>query len=141
MHFFYVDIFKSLQKRKTKLLKFFFKIDNARKTFSTRTRLNNSIFLKLKFFRLFQSLLFKSFYLIHHDFKRQLFVDFDVNKKFELKIMMYHIKFDSNWNEKEYFFRKSLKSIFFLSKLFNSTETRYWSTSSTSFECLKKYDI
>ena len=42
--FFYVDIFKSLQKRKTKLLKFFFKIDNIRKTFSTRTRLNNFIF-------------------------------------------------------------------------------------------------
>ena len=126
--FFYVDIFKSLQKRKTKLLKFFFKIDNVRKTFSTRTRLNNSISLKLKFFRLLQSLLFKSFYLIHHDFRRQLFIDFDVNKEFELKIMMYHIKFDSNWNEKKYSSRKSLKSILFFSKLLNSIEIRYWST-------------
>ena len=125
---FYVDIFKSLQKRKTKLLKLFFRIDNIRKTFSARTRLNNSTFLKLKFFRLFQSLLFKSFYLIHHDFKRQLFIDFDVNKEFESKIMMYHIKFDSNWNEKKNFSRKSLKSIFFFSKLLNSVEIRYWST-------------
>ena len=93
---FYVDIFKSLQKRKTKLLKSFSKIENARKTYSARTRLKNSTSFEFEFFRLLQSLLSKSFYLIHHDFKRQMFIDFDVSKKFELNVMIYYVKIDSN---------------------------------------------
>ena len=93
---FYVDVFKTLQKRKIELLKFFLKIDNAKKTYSNRTRLNNASFLKTEFFRILQFLLFKFSYLIHHDNKRQTIVDFDVNKKFELNVMIYHVKSFAN---------------------------------------------
>ena len=93
---FYVDVFKILQKRKIELLKFFLKIDNVKKTYSSRIRLDNSSFVKIEFFRILQSLLFKSSYLIHHDNKRQTFVDFDVNKKFELNVIIYHVKSFAN---------------------------------------------
>ena len=55
-----------------------------------------------------------------------MLIDFDINKKFELNVMMYHVKFDNNWNDKNYFFKKSLKFILFFNKLLNSTKTRYW---------------
>ena len=86
---FYVDVFKTLQKRKIDLLIFFFKVDNVKKTYSNRIRLNNASFLKIEFFRILQFLLFKFSYLIYHDNKQQTFVDFDVNKKFELNVMIY----------------------------------------------------
>ena len=93
---FYADVFKILQKRKIELLKSFFKIDNAKKTYSSRTRLDNASSLKIEFFRILQFLLFKLSYLIYHDSKRQTFVDFDVNKKFELNAMIYHVKSFAN---------------------------------------------
>ena len=49
---FYVDVFKILQKRKIELLKSFLKVDNVKKTYSSRTRFDNSSFLKIKFFRI-----------------------------------------------------------------------------------------
>ena len=49
---FYVDVFKTLQKRKTKLLKSFLKVVNAKKTYSSRTRLENALSLKIEFFRI-----------------------------------------------------------------------------------------
>ena len=93
---FYVDVFKVLQKRKIELLKSFLKIENVKKTYSNRIRLNNASFLKIEFFRILQFLLFKLSYLIHHNSKRQTFVDFDVNKKFELNAIIYHVKSFAN---------------------------------------------
>ena len=90
--FYYIDVFNFLQLRKTKLLKSFFKVNNIKKTHLSRIRLNNSISLKIKLFRNFQTLLSKSFYLIHHDLKQQTFIDFDVNKKFDFDVMIYHLK-------------------------------------------------
>ena len=124
---FYADVFKTLQKRKTELLKFFLKIDNVRKTYSNRIRLNNVSFLKIEFFRMLQFLLFKFSYLVHHDSQRQTFVDLDVNKKFELNVMIYHVKSFANWDDIGYSFRKFIESILFFSRLFISAETRYWS--------------
>ena len=88
----YVEIFKFLQLKKTKLLKFFFKIDNIKKIHSNRTCLNNSILLKIKFFCNFQTLLSKSSYLIYHDSKRQTFIDFNINKKIDFNAMIYYLK-------------------------------------------------
>ena len=124
---FYVDVFKTLQKRKIELLKFFLKIDNVRKTYSSRIRLENASSLKIEFFRIFQFLLFKFSYLVHHDSKRQTFVDFDVNKKFELDVIIYHVKSFANWDDIDYSFRKSIELILFFNRLFISVETRYWS--------------
>ena len=92
---FYVDVFKSLQVKKIELLKSTFIVNNARKFYANRTRLNNSTFLKKKAFKIFQSLFFESNYLIHHDFSRQLFVDLNFNKKFEINVFVYHVKIDA----------------------------------------------
>ena len=126
--FYYVDVFKALQTRKIELLKSFFVTDNARKTFANRTRIDNFTSLKIEFFRILQSLLSQSLYLIHHDSKRQLFVDLNVSKEFDFDVVIYHVKFIVNWNDKDYSSRKSLKFILFLSRLLISVETRYWST-------------
>ena len=109
------------------MLKFFLVFDNARKTFFNRIKINNSTSLKLKFFRTLQSLFFESSYLIHHDRHRQLFVDLNVNKKFDFDAMIYHVKFFAKWNDKNYSSRKSLKSIFFFNRFLIFVETRYWS--------------
>ena len=127
-------MFKFLQIKKTKLLKFFLKIDNVKKTYSSRTRLNNLISSKMNFFRNFQALLSKSSYLIHHDSKRQIFIDFDINKKFDFDVIIYHLKSTTKWNEKKFFSRKFVESILFLNKFFTFVETRYWSTKLKLFE-------
>ena len=51
----------------------------------------------------------------------------NVNKKFDFNVVVYHIKFWINWNSKDYSTQKFLKIFFFLNRLLNSVETRYWS--------------
>ena len=51
--FFYVDVFKSFQIKKIELFKLIFIVDNARKFYANRTRLNNSTSLKKKFSKFF----------------------------------------------------------------------------------------
>ena len=109
--FYYVDISKILQIRNMKLLKFSLKTNNVRKTYSSRIKLKNFTFLKKESFHTFQKLLFKSSYLIHHDFKRQMFINLNINKEFDLNVMIYHVKLFVNWNDKSYSSRKSLKSV------------------------------
>ena len=65
--FFYVNILKFLQIKKTKLLKLFLVADNARKFFANRIKIKNVTSLKKKVFRIFQLLLFVSTYFIHYN--------------------------------------------------------------------------
>ena len=90
--FFYVDIHKLFQKRKTTLLKHDFVIDNAKRAYVFKTRLNKLFELKRVVFNILQNIFSKSFYLIHSNSKRQLFIDLNVSKKFDFKIMLYYIK-------------------------------------------------
>ena len=132
----YVDVIKFLQLKKTKLLKFFFKIDNVKKIYSSRIRLNNSILLKIKSFRNFQTLLSKSFYLIYHDSKQQTFIDFDISKKFDFDVIIYYLKSITKWNEKNFSSRKFVESILFLSKFLIFVETCYWLIELKFFEII-----
>ena len=93
-----------------------------------RDKIKNSTIQKIVFFESLQFLLTKSFYFVHVDFKRKLFVDLDFNKKFDFVDMIYHVKKFVNWDDKEYSSRKVIKSIFFLSRLLIDVETRYWFT-------------
>ena len=124
--FFYADVFKSLQIKKIELFKSTLIVDNARKFYASRIRLKNSTSLKKEVFKIFQFLFFELSYFIHHDFSRQLFVDLNFSKKFEIDVFVYYVKIDAKWNESKYFSRKSLKLIFFLSRLLTFAETRYW---------------
>ena len=89
---FYVDINKSFQKRKIELLRYDFSIKNARRFYVFKTRLKKSFELKIIFFKILQSMLIKFFYLVHVNNKRQLFINLNVNKKFDFDAHLYYIK-------------------------------------------------
>ena len=63
---FYVDVFKSLQKRKIILLKSALKKESAKKIFVNRTKIDNSISRERTSYEILQSLLSKLFYFTHH---------------------------------------------------------------------------
>ena len=127
----YVDVFKSLQKRKTKLLRDDSVTDSAKKIYSSKTRLNHSIEVKINTFNTLQALLSKLSYFIHASTKRSLYVDLDASKEFDFDVMIYHVK--ENWLRKifskvEYSSRATIESILFLNRLLILVETRYWLT-------------
>ena len=88
----YIEIVKLLQNRKTKLFRLSFIKKNARKTYSTRTKVLYFIEQKKTFFFTFQFLFFKSLYLVYLIFKKQIYVDLNNNKKFDFEAIIYHVK-------------------------------------------------
>ena len=66
----YVNIFKSLQNKKIELLRYESIVENARRVYFFKTRVQNFIEKKLVFFRFFQQLLFQLSFLIHVNIKR-----------------------------------------------------------------------
>ena len=124
---FYVDVFKFLQKKKIILLKSAFKKKSVRKTFVNRIKIDNSISRKRVSYEIFQFLLSKFFYFIHHDSKRQIYVNLNANKEFDIDVVVYHVK--KNFiKSNEYSVKSFIQSIMFLFRLLNSIEIRYWST-------------
>ena len=89
---FYVDVFKSLQKRKTILLKSIFKKSSARKAFANKIKIKNRTSKKVIFYKVLQFLLFVFIYLIYYNSRRQTFVNFNANKKFNINAIVYHVK-------------------------------------------------
>jgi hypothetical protein len=64
--------------------------------------------------------------LRHYSNVRKLFMNVNIFKKRNIEAMIFHVKNDSD--EEIIFRRCDIKSIMFLSKIFISTETRYWFT-------------
>ena len=124
---YYADIFKSLQNRKIELLHHDSTIDSVRRFYSIKIRLKDSTELEIAFFEILQIMLSKSFYLIHVDIKRSLFIDLDVNKKFDFEVMLYYVKkfFLKNSLKDKYFSRHAIESILFLSRLVIDAKSRY----------------
>ena len=123
----YADIFKSLQNRKTKFLRNEFIAKNAKRVYFSKTRVQHFTTKKLISFDALQIVLTKSFYLVHSDFKRQLFIDLNASKKFDFDVMLYYVKkvfFESN----KYFSRHAIESILFFNRLLIDAETKYWLT-------------
>lgn len=89
---FYARISKSFQKLKIELLQHDLVVENAKKSYSRRIKVENSTSCERLFFSTLQRLLTKSSYLVHLDSLRRLFVNLDANKKFEFEIMIYHVK-------------------------------------------------
>ena len=102
-------------------------VENVKKSFFKNTKIQNVTSQKIAFFETLQTLLSKSFYLMHSNSTRKIHVDLNVNKKFDLKIMIYHVKSFVNWNEKNYSSKKIIKSILFFSRLLFDVEIKYWS--------------
>ena len=81
---------------------------------------------KLTSFDVLQNILTKSFYLIHSNTKKQLFLDFDVNKKFDFDVILYYVKKIFHKNDDKYFSRHVIESIFFLSRFIINAKSKYW---------------
>ena len=77
----YAAKFKSLQERKTNLLKKALLFERARKTFTSKTRLISSTFDEIKLFRILQKHFSSFFFLNYFDQTKQLYIDLDTNKK------------------------------------------------------------
>ncbi len=118
----YVEVFQSLQNRKTLLLKSSSIFEQIRRKFVFVTRVLNSIFAEKQAFDNIQFALFTLRRLIHANVKKQLYEDIDVNKKFDIELMIYHVK-----NEKDilYFFRSNILFIVFFSRQLKSIEKNY----------------
>ncbi len=120
----YFTVFQSLQNRKILLLKNSSIAESIRRKFFAFTRLLNSISVEKIAFDFIQNSLFRSRHLIHVDIEKQLYEDIDVNKKFEIDVMIYHLEDEET---EEYSSRANIRSILFLSKQLKSVEKNYWS--------------
>ena len=123
----FAAIFKSLQDKKTELLRNAFKIENARKIYFSKIRFVESD-KEIEAFDRIQESLSKSTYLIHFNCNRQLYVDLDSNKKMSIDDVIYHVMNDNLANFLMYSIKKSIQSIMFFNRLLNSAEIKYWST-------------
>ena len=127
---YYAEVFKSLQEKKIELLRDESTIENARKTYSSKTRVQYFTTSKRISFDALQTILTKSFYLIHSNIKRQLFIDLNVSKKFDFEIMLYYVKkiyLKNSQQLDKYSSRHVIKSVLFLSRLVINVESKYWS--------------
>ena len=121
----YVKKSRSLQNRKTRLLKESSKSDNARKAYVCKTKFVKPIAEKLHAFQEIQKHFVKAEFLIHFDAKRQLYANLNTSDK-NIDAMIYHVENDKNVEFDTYSSRKSVQSILFLSRLLSSAEIRYW---------------
>ena len=81
---------------------------------------------KLIFFRQLQNVFSTSIFLIHFNSNRQLYIDFDVLKRWNFVVMIYYVACDSSNSINVS--RLNVQSILFLNKLLNNVEQNYWST-------------
>ena len=127
---YYVDISKSLQKRKTELLRHESFVENDRRSYVFKTRLKKPIDLKKEFFKTLQKLLSKFFYLVHIDSRRSLFINLNASKKFDFEAHLYYVKKKclKNFQSEQFSSRHFIESIFFFNRLLTSIKIRYWST-------------
>jgi hypothetical protein len=121
----YVEVSQSLQNRKTLLLKSSSVVEFVRRKFSLNIRLLNLTFAKKQTFEHIQNALSKRRRLIHVDIERQLYDDVDVSKKFDIDVMIYHVKNDEE-NLFAYSSRSKIELILFLNRQLKSVEKNYW---------------
>ena len=81
---------------------------------------------ELIFFRQLQDVFSISIFLTHFNSNRQFYIDFDVSKRWNFVVMIYHVACDSSNNINVS--RLNVQFILFLSKLLNNVEQNSWST-------------
>ena len=118
---YYAQLSNSLQIRKTLMLKDSSIKSNARKRFSSDSRLDISIDSETKSYEIIQKVFFKLTFLVHHDRTRQLYADVDASHERDFEATVYHVK-----NDKKIFTKENIQSISFLSKILTPTEIKYW---------------
>ena len=104
------------------LLKTVLKKENTRKVFIKHTLLESTK-LKLEAFDTLQSIFDKFTFLTHFNLSQWLYINIDIFKQFDFRTMIYYVK-DNSTTEIS---RADIRSILFLSKLFNTVKSNYWS--------------
>ena len=99
-------------------------VENARRIYFDKTRLHHFIKQKLTLFVVLQEIFTKFFYLIHSNTKKQLFIDFNVSKKFDFDVILYYVKKVFREHDK-YSSRHVIESILFLSRFIIDIESKY----------------
>jgi hypothetical protein len=122
--YFFVDVFKSLQELKIKLLKNSSK-KNRRKRFINKIKIV-SINKKMTFFLLLQKDLIKTTLLMHFDKNKWLWIGLDEFKKFEFEMIVFHVT--RKFHEKIWSTKNDIQIIMFWSRLLTIAERNYWST-------------
>ncbi len=77
---------------------------------------------KLESFKTIQNIFSKSNFLIYYNPSRRLFVNINKSKKFDITVIIYHVKNEIIKN----FICTSVQFILFLSKILSLTERNYW---------------
>jgi len=132
----YAVIIKSLQKRKTILLKPVSKTENSCKSYASRISLMKLNSAEIASFKTLQLLLFKFSYLIHFNLIKHLYINLNTSKFFGFDVIIYHIKKEVHINIKKdnssiakiFSSKLFIQLIMFLSRLLKSAETYYWLT-------------
>ena len=82
---------ESFQNRKIELLKFVSKVDNVRKFYVLKIKIQNSSSKKIVSFDYIQHHLFNKKYFVYFEFERQLYIDLNSSDK-NIDVMIHHIK-------------------------------------------------
>ena len=106
--FFYVS------RRQTKI--------NKKKIYNQHTILKKFIDEKFNFYRLLQKVFDKIIFLVYFNRNRILYIDINVSKRRDFKIMIYHFKINID-SEKS--LAIDIESIFCLTRLLNIVEFKY----------------
>ena len=133
----YTFIIKSLQNRKILFNEKIKSMKNVRKhqNYINKLFVNDFIDKKFKTFYQLQNLFSRSIIFYYFDFKLQLFINFDVLKKFGIDEHVYHVFINLKHFQNKFFNKKNsyskkneMKSIMFFNRELIDAETRYWPT-------------
>jgi hypothetical protein len=112
-----------LQNRKTLLLKNNLVKDKFKKAFAKKTSFHQFIEIEQKSYEHLQATFNKKSFVRHFALIRKLFIDVNISKKKDVKIMIFHVKEDSK--EDIHFRKTNIEFIMFFSKILTFAETRY----------------
>ena len=123
---FFAQKSKSLQIRKTTLLRFSFIKEHSRKTFFRQKTIDDIIESEQDSYNQIQEVFARIFFLFHFDHTRFLYIDIDAFKRWEFDVIIYHDRFNFNYSSEEYSKKFDIQSVLFFSRLLINLETKYW---------------
>ena len=104
-----------------------------KKIYINKLFVNDFINKKFETFYQLQDFFSRPMIFYYFDFKLQLFINFNVSKKFEIDKHVYHVFIDLKYFQNKFFNKKNfhlkknkIKLIIFFSHEFIDTKTRYW---------------
>ena len=130
--YYYAVIVRPLQNLKTSLLKTSPSGFN-RKNYVRKIKIALTM-LKIKSFESLQKIISHSFILYHFNVNKPLWIDLNTFKKFEIKVVVFHLKDDVILEKEKWSSRTSILSVLFFSRQLTAAKRNYWSTKLKTFE-------